>query len=566
LRITAPLPSGILQPSAKAVCSSKSATVSAFISNSTGPWKYQWKVNGNPFGTDTSSGIRIVNLLTPQSITLSSIDAHGCKIDFNQVLIDTFPRPIMKWTGEGLKEQCRNNPAFLLDDALILPEKSLRKAGSFNIYGNSLALGYRGLVDSISPTSFSLNPSKLDNTLLQHGKIHSEIITAYFKDSNGCEVTADITQTIQGNPEFALIPKTYCQNAHVAVSTDSFISAVNNDTFKYNWQCISAPVGINSSSVIQAGQLGESKFYFGAKGNNANAGIYNIQSCLTNKFSGCNACQNTTVKLLPQPELSLTPRPEFCSSDGLYNLENTFLSNGNKPLIQNTSYMVFSLDGDTSKMAMQGAAIISGQFFKKNNLPGFWKIKTRYSESGCQTQIDVTLQILPAPLAQFITDKGDTTPISNPTFNITNQSTISPATALDYFWNFDMRFPEVVNSIEIKPKITYPMNDEVYKVRLIARSKNNCHDTFFKTLVVGSGSAGVNHQYIDPYSLDNQFVYNGKAEFVSIEIYELSGKKVLYSDANKGIALKPGIYTYQITLSQNGILRTARGKKQIFAD
>lgn len=561
--VSNPLPSGLLKSSASSVCFGNKADISADIKNSQSPWAYAWNVNGLNVGADSTSVLHLFNIEKPQNINLKVTDAHGCKIDFKSLMIDTFPKPVVQWNSAYLPEQCRNNPAVSINEFLISPPVFLRKESDFNITGSSASLGVRGLIDSAGPVSFYINPSKLDNKLLQNGHFHSETITAWYRDSNGCEASAQVIQLVKGNPEFLLKSPQYCQNQFFFISTDSFLNSVNRDTFSYKWSCTNAPFSVVPGTVIQTDQFDRARMHFGITGDNKFAGEYDLKACVSDKFSGCSSCLNTTVTLLPQPNLSLSPKFESCGSANLYDLGKSYLNNGLAPNTNNARFIISSLDGDTSKSNMNGASIVNQHYFALNNMPGDWKFRVTQSEKGCSASVDFLVRLIPRPESKFKTLGGDTANILQPSFNVANLSTIKPYSQLNYFWTFDMRFPDVINSTDFNPVISYLQRDEVYQVRLISKSNKNCSDTFYKTLVVGEGSAGKTDLYAESVKLNNEFVYSGNAQFVSISIFDLSGRMVYSSKMNQGTKLKPGQYLYQLTLNYAGKLYYRQGKKTI---
>lgn len=232
-----------------------------------------------------------------------------------------------------------------------------------------------------------------------------------------------------------------------AVCMDTSISFINNSS-------------ISSGSIVQF----EWDFGDGASSNQANpkhvfqqVDTFEVSLVVTSN-NGCTDTSSQQVIISPQPIASFSYSSACPGSD--LNFINLSTSN-----ISNPSYFWEFGDGTSSTDFEPN---------KTFNSPGTYTVSLTINENGCTDDTSLTIDVLPAPIADFTYSNLSCV---DRMVNFTNSSSITSGTITSYYWNFG----DGSTSSEEDPAHEYAISG-TYEVVLIARSSNGCEDTVRKNL------------------------------------------------------------------------------------
>jgi len=170
------------------------------------------------------------------------------------------------------------------------------------------------------------------------------------------------------------------------------------------------------------------------------------------------------------------------------------------------------------------------------------------------------IRILPTPLAQFTLSTDTLIDVETPDITALNNSYISDNTTLNYSWN-----PGTGNTSDIKTttnfKFSYSKIEAKYLLMLISKSAvNGCKDTMSKNISIKKNVSTQTLQLMGGHFNDKLQVEGIASKIVEIRWFNTNGQLVAIDKQNNGIALRNGIYLYEILLENNTKKNVVRGK------
>jgi hypothetical protein len=528
------------------ICKGTEATVGAAVFEMHAPVKYYWFVNKQRDTNFTTSTLYFSKLDTTKTIRVEAEDSLGCIVR-DTTTLTALALPKVGWNSSDTS-LCWSPTELNLNSLIKSPNPSAFTHSNVNIRGVLNQYGAAGLVDTSQAPTYFLNIGKINNALdLQEGKSIKETLTLWYKDSNGCENTAQSFFTINGTPIVELQDRTLCQNAGTSVFLDSLVIQPKASlSSTREWNLISGPKINGILSTKNYNYL----FTAGSSPDNSYSGNYNLQFCVTDQSTSCKACDTNTITVLPQFAVEALKFTPICEGSDSINLSSYFLTNGTFGDTGDSSYTIVSRNGNTDPKTWANGSLTNGCIIPPTMPFGKWVVSfsPKSNKSFCSQSIEQLFEILPRPKAQFTTIPADSVGKDLPIFKTQNTSKISDNSKLSYQWYFD--YPDLNNqSSAIAPDITYLANDARYTVWLIASSDKGCADTAIKTLKVGNPVNGIASISLAQFRINPQFVVSGIAfTEIETEVYDAAGKLLARSINNTPIALPPGIYLYKLSL------------------
>jgi hypothetical protein len=541
------------------ICKGNRITIGANLVQMKAPFKYNWFIN-KKIDTNTASTLSFSYLDTNKVVMLEVKDSLGCTVR-DTLNITSLAIPKVAWTIYDTT-LCWSPTTLNLNSLIKLPEPSFFNTTNIKIRGALNQYSPAGLVDTSQAPTYSMNLSYINNDLdLQDGKFLRDTLTLWYKDSNGCENTAQTQITINGRPLIQLSDTSICQNSGSTIFLDNLvIHPKNSSGTNHDWSLISGPKVNGILSTVNYNFT----FRAGENPDNSYSGNYALQFCVADQATACKHCDTNTITVLPQFDLQALNFTPVCENSSTVDLSSYFLTNGKTSSPATSNYTIISRDGNIDPKTWSNASLISGYIIPKNMPVGKWNIAftPEATENYCAQTITHTFEILPNPIAGFVTTPADSTGSDVPLFRTNNTSNIADKSALRYTWYFN--YPDLNNSsVAYNPEIYYPSAKANYTVWLIATSTNGCSDTAVKTLKVGSPAASASDLEVDGIRINLKFQVSG-FEYRSIhtQIFDAAGKSVADNTSNDAIELSTGIYYYQIRLEKpNGETLNLQGKR-----
>ncbi|MBS3914178.1 MAG: hypothetical protein KG003_06740 [Bacteroidetes bacterium] len=529
------------------VCTQQKFNILAVTSNAKNPITYTWTFPGGIDSTGFKDNYNLIYSDT-STIRIQATDSNGCIMKDTAAVI-VWELPKIAWISDPLNTRCHDYGDFNLDPLLIEPFSGLRTNSNFRIYGSLTKFGAYGLVDSIKPDEHYFRTTKINNALeLSSGKSVTETITAWFRDTNGCENSATTKQKINGNPIIELTDKTFCQNMLGEITADSFVIKPKiKFGAQYTWTAVTCPSGVNLKDVFTNPSLNEYYFQGGSKGVNTFAGEYILRLKIVDLLTGCTDSESNKVTLLSEPVMDTFSHKGVCVNGSAVDLTKLFKSNGNPVTVGESNFRITAFNGDTNSTFYKNIVLKNGYIFPTNVPWGKYTVLCTNRSTGCDASTLNYILIRPLPQAEFTTNPKDTAPKNLPYFVTKNTTKIASGENMTFEWY--TKFPSLSDkSTAFEPVITYPLTDSGYLVRMIALTASGCRDTFDKVLIVGTG------KYIFVRSIEGkEFKIDSRISVLSPEyrvlqtdVYDESGRLVHSFLKNEGVDLKSGIYFYVI--------------------
>ncbi len=549
-------------PAQAKTCMNTATGFTLNITNATEPYTYLWTVmDSNLVNNYTSSSINPKFSHKKVKVAIKVQDANSCvSSDTLEIAVNALPQ--VSWKTNPLASRCYNYGDFDLTQFIAKPLSTDWSLGKLRIYGKLTKYGPSGLVDSVSPSKFNFKTSAINNAVdLQGGKNVVETLTLYYRDSNGCENSSNTTQRINWIPIIELDTMIRCENTDFSLDPCVIRPKVKFGT-KQSWTLISTPNGKIDTTMLSDHSGGAGTDWWmntGPKG----SGPYTLQFKVMDQVTGCFSTADVGIYIDSTPVVR-TALYSICQQPNTFNLCNTLSVNGHPAREAYTTFSIFAFNGDTTSANFGNTKIENRIYLNNQAKIGKWSIHVVGNEGACPIVRDIDLNLNARPKAGFTTSPTNVTPVSSPIFNTTNTSTISPSSTLNYEWYFNKK-SNTISSNATSPQITYPAVDSTWEAMLIAISDSGCADTFVKKLIVGKGNLGIKYINSNSIKIDNHFVLqNYQNSFVSIRVFDLSGRQVYQSQSKAGTDLPKGSYVYLIELKNTEMgNQFIKGKKWI---
>ncbi|MFT5723323.1 MAG: hypothetical protein ACI9JN_000433 [Bacteroidia bacterium] len=110
------------------------------------------------------------------------------------------------------------------------------------------------------------------------------------------------------------------------------------------------------------------------------------------------------------------------------------------------------------------------------------------SAFGCDTTLQLTVEVYPMPLANFTPDPNNSTTAALPKFKFNNQSTVNGmwgSTIQKTLWDFGILSEVDDTSTEVSPLYFYPADTGTYDVTLLVTTQYGCQDQITHQVIIG---------------------------------------------------------------------------------
>ncbi len=317
-------------------------------------------------------------------------------------------------------------------------------------------------------------PREVSDSIIQHTLAPGfQTITLTVEDINGCKDTITATTTAFDLQADFLTDSLICLPSDIAL-TDLSVG----DTTIANW---SWDFGGSSTDVQNpTHQFDTTDFYF------IGDSIPTSSILVTLAVEDALGCTDTTAVFIETFEIfsaiEMDNGPRICQNEMItfdaadYNLSGSFL----------TFEWDFGANGSSNQQNPTVTFTESGDQL----------VTLTFTEdaTGCQSTLDTLINVLPTPVAAFVSDQDDTEFICFPEqISFTNTSQVASDNVF-YFWDFGNG---AISDIE-NPVI--PFDKGTYEVQLIITSLGGCNDTVSQTytLVGPEGDFTVDKENICP--------------------------------------------------------------------
>jgi PKD repeat protein len=268
------------------------------------------------------------------------------------------------------------------------------------------------------------------------------------QDIRGC-INRDTVNVVQAPPadaSFTVNPAGFCANTSVSFSPTA--NQIAGYTYEWNFGNGATAVGYSVNHTF------------------ANQGTYLVNLKVTTD-QGCIASSVVNVVIHPIPVAAFTYVPA-CPNQPL-SLINNSTANPTQPV--NLSWDILSnsvIDITTTGMGSGTGGNASYTFAAS----GTYSVTLTAFSNGC-TSLPVTQSVVvhPEPVANFTYSSA----CAGQTVTFTNNTTISDASNLSYYWEFPGN--SVPNSTLENVQLSYPIHD-TYTVTLTATSANGCSNQY----------------------------------------------------------------------------------------
>lgn len=110
------------------------------------------------------------------------------------------------------------------------------------------------------------------------------------------------------------------------------------------------------------------------------------------------------------------------------------------------------------------------------------------SAFGCDTTINLNVEVYPIPKANFTPDPNNSTTAALPKFQFNNQSTVNGmwgSNLSEHLWDFGIQNETDDTSTEVSPLFFYPSDTGTYDVTLTVRTQYGCESEITHQVIIG---------------------------------------------------------------------------------
>jgi gliding motility-associated-like protein len=292
------------------------------------------------------------------------------------------------------------------------------------------------------------------------------MIKYLFVDTKGCKGSDSVAVVIEALPEIEILtPDTeMCRENGMSVE----VEASSSNTTGITWIPLTGGTVDNSKAA-------KVNFSFNANNDSTNRQILYVQ---TEPGNACPFVDDVfTILIHPVPNVVITPD----DSNGCNPHPVTFTTVINNRLdLANTTFDWNFGDGGTDMV--QNPTHV----FTKDG-PNDVRM-TITSEHGCDTTINLNIDVYPIPVADFTPDPNNSTTAALPRFKFTNESKVANvlnASIVENAWDFGELMSLEDTSFELSPTHYYPADTGSYMVKLRVTTIHGCSDSISKPVIIG---------------------------------------------------------------------------------
>ena len=403
--------------------------------------------------------------------------------------------------------------------------------------------------------------TQIPNSEFTNNAVVTKTVDYFILDANNCWIMASVDAKIYRLPQLTVDSIQLCQNT-LSLNLDKQIktpSASNLSKYIYQWKVVSNPPSTLASVLLKAsGDTIKRYFNYGNSASTIFEGRYKFQLRLTDTATHCSNTDSVTVKIINEPTITFTPNLTFCANKANIDLFGTAKVGGadvTDGVVKLTAY-----NNSNMNATFYNTALVNGHYLPKNAAEGRWEYSFTGPLTGCRDTAINELRILPTPDAVYSLSTDTLIDVETPTITATNNSTISDNTTLNFEWNPGTGIP-ANNATTTNFSFTYPKIEKMYPLTLIATSAvNGCKDTMAKNIAVKKNVSTQSLQLMGGHFNDKLQVEGIASKIVEIRWFNTNGQVVAVDKQNNGIALRNGIYLYEIFLENNQKNFVVRGK------
>jgi len=502
----------------------------------------QYTVGANYSYLDTLNKYNKLNVDSNMILMATAKDILGCTATLT-TKIKMLPLPEKQFT-KGLNI-CQNENQF---DLLALC--SLKSTENIQLSSNDGYVSFGQYFDA----------TQIPSSAFTNNAVVTKTVNYFIIDGNSCWITASVDAKIYRLPQLTVDSIQLCQNT-LSLNLDKQIktpSASNLSKYMYQWKVIANPPTTLASVLLKA-SADTIKRYFNY-GNSASTifeGRYTFQLRLTDTATHCTNTEILPVVINNEPAITFTGIPSYCANKANIDLYETVKVNGKS--VSDGGLNLAAYNNSNMNATFYNTQIWNNHYLPKNVAVGLWKFS--YSTySKCKDTMYSDIRILPTPLAQFTLSTDTLIDVETPDITALNNSYISDNTTLNYSWN-----PGTGNTSDIKTttnfKFSYSKIEAKYLLMLISKSAvNGCKDTMSKNISIKKNVSTQTLQLMGGHFNDKLQVEGIASKIVEIRWFNTNGQLVAIDKQNNGIALRNGIYLYEILLENNTKKNVVRGK------
>jgi len=403
--------------------------------------------------------------------------------------------------------------------------------------------------------------TQIPNSEFTNNAVVTKTVDYFILDANNCWIMASVDAKIYRLPQLTVDSIQLCQNT-LSLNLDKQIktpSASNLSKYIYQWKVVSNPPSTLASVLLKAsGDTIKRYFNYGNSASTNFEGRYAFQLALTDTATHCSNLDTLAVVIENEPIITFTPNLTFCANKANIDLFGTAKVGG-----QNVTDGVVKLtayNNSNMNATFYNTALVNDHYLPRNAAEGRWKYSYTGPLTGCRDTAVNELRISVTPDAVFSLSTDTLIDVETPTITVTNNATISDNTTLNFEWNPGTGIP-ANNATTTNFSFTYPKIEKMYPLTLIATSAvNGCKDTMAKNIAVKKNVSTQTLQLMGGHFNDKIQIEGIASKIVEIRWFNTNGQLVAIDKQNNGIALRNGIYLYEIFLENNQKNSVVRGK------
>ncbi|MCB9244912.1 MAG: gliding motility-associated C-terminal domain-containing protein [Flavobacteriales bacterium] len=365
-----------------------------------------------------------------------------------------------------------------------------------------------------------------------------------FVDTKGCRGSDSVQVLVEALPVLDIISADtqLCRSNSMSVP----VRAQYSNTTGITW----IPLTGGSVDNNKATQV---RFSFTANNDSTNRHLLYVQ---TEPGNACPFVDDVfTVSIHPIPELQISADRSFGCNPVSSNFTSSFLNR----IDANASTYAWDFgDGGTDNTA-------NPSYVFTQNGANTVSLNVR-SEHGCDTTVNITIDVYPNPVANFTPNPNNSTTAALPRFSFQNGSTVQNvlnASIVRNSWDFGDPNSTDDTSSALNPVHFYPADTGMYFVTLKVQTIHGCRDSITKNVIIGpdilvfipnafspdGGGPGENEGFrakvnngVQDYHL---IVFNRWGEI----LWESLDPSEKWDGTYKGTPVQPGVYAWKLNVT-----------------
>lgn len=402
--------------------------------------------------------------------------------------------------------------------------------------------------------------TQIPNSEFTNNAVVTKTVDYFILDANNCWIMASVDAKIYRLPQLTVDSIQLCQNT-LSLNLDKQIktpSTANLSKYTYQWKVVANPPSTLASVLLKAsGDTIKRYFNYGNSASTIFEGRYKFQLRLTDTATHCTNTEMLPVVIENEPMITFTGLQTYCVNKANIDLYETVRVDGKS--VSDGGLNLLAYNNSNMNATFYNTQILNNHYLPKNAAVGLWKFS--YSTySKCRDTMTSDIRVLPTPLAQFTLSTDTLIDVESSDITALNNSYISDNTTMNFSWN-----PGTGNASDIKTttnfKFSYPKIEAKYLLMLISKSEvNGCKDTMAKNIAVKKNVSTQSLQLMGGHFNDKLQIEGIASKIVEIRWFNTNGQLVAVDKQNNGIALRNGIYLYEIFLENNQKNIVVRGK------